>query len=247
MNSPQGKAILALVRNGDYAHPGEEASIALVAGRLPQAARRRILDVGCGRGGTAQWFHAQGWGEITGVDLDAESIAYAQRTYPGIGFHVCDASGLGALGLPAFDLAYLFNSYYAFGDQRGALGAIRRACGDGAHLAIFDYTQPAGGEPPAVLGGEIGRPMVVETVQAWMREQGWAPIAATDMTDRYVGWYNELMQRFATSESAIRAMAGGDWYQYVVSWYGALRDALAERRLGGAVILAAATAPPAAA
>jgi hypothetical protein len=24
MNSPEGKAILALVRDGDYAHPGEE-------------------------------------------------------------------------------------------------------------------------------------------------------------------------------------------------------------------------------
>jgi len=241
LKSPQGKASLALVRNGDYAHPGEEASIALVAGMIPAGASRRILDVGCGRGGTAAWFHRHGWGEVVGIDLDAASIDYAGRTYPGVAFHACDVGALGGLGLAPFDLAYLFNSFYAFADQRGALGEIRRVCRDGAHLAIFDYTMPRGVLPPSELGGEIGRPLVIDEVTGAMRAQRWRPLAVTDLTDRYVGWYDDLLSRFRSNEAAIVAMSARAWYEYVVSWYGALRDALAERRLGGAVILAVAT------
>jgi ubiquinone/menaquinone biosynthesis C-methylase UbiE len=241
MNSPQGKAILALVRNGDYAHPGEETAIELVAGMIPTGADRRILDVGCGRGGTAAWFQRHGWGEVVGVDLDAASIDYARRTYPDVAFHACDVGALAGLGLAAFDLAYLFNSFYAFADQRGALGEIRRVCRDGAQLMIFDYTMPQGAEPPPELGGEIGRPIVIDEVKAAMRAQGWNPVAVTDFTDRYVAWYDDLLNRFRANEAAILAMSARDWYEYVVSWYGALRDALAQRRLGGAVILATAT------
>jgi hypothetical protein len=56
MNSPQGKSILSRIRGGDYAHPGEEDAIVQIAQKLPRASIRRLLDVGCGRGGTAEWF-----------------------------------------------------------------------------------------------------------------------------------------------------------------------------------------------
>jgi len=51
MNSPTGKKILALVREGDYAHPGEEAAIGLVMRDFAPDPGRLILDVGCGPGG----------------------------------------------------------------------------------------------------------------------------------------------------------------------------------------------------
>ena len=47
MNSYLGKRILALVRDGDYAHAGEEEAIALAMAPLAKDARRRILDAGC--------------------------------------------------------------------------------------------------------------------------------------------------------------------------------------------------------
>ena len=34
----------------------------------------RILDVGCGIGGTAHYVVGQGWGEVTGIDLDPANI-----------------------------------------------------------------------------------------------------------------------------------------------------------------------------
>ncbi|GAB6046625.1 hypothetical protein JCM19379_04480 [Methyloparacoccus murrellii] len=53
LNSPQGKALLALARDGDYAHPGEAETIRLACAGLARQDSHRLLDVGCGRGGTA--------------------------------------------------------------------------------------------------------------------------------------------------------------------------------------------------
>ena len=74
MNSHEGKAILALIREGDYAHAGEEESIRLVLDHLPQSQTGAILDVGCGRGGTADYIRRHGRGPIIGLDIDETSI-----------------------------------------------------------------------------------------------------------------------------------------------------------------------------
>ena len=242
MNSPQGKAILALVREGDYAHPGEGEAIEAVVSGLPRTSIHRVLDVGCGRGGTANWFYEQGWGDVVAVDLDAESIKYAQETYPQVQFHACDVADLGQLSLPLFDLAYLFSSFYAFADQQTALRAIRGACREGAHLVIFDYTRPKGGRLPTALGTEIGQPIVMENLSAWMKAEAWQPISVTDMTGGFVRWYEELMHKVEKNRQAILAMVGEDWYDFVVAWYGALKDALTKGQVGGSVIHATAAA-----
>lgn len=242
MNSPQGKAILALVREGDYAHPGGVEAIDVVVGGLPRTSIHRVLDVGCGRGGTANWFHQHGWGEIVGIDIDAHSIDYARRIYADVQFHTCDVSNLGQLSLPPFDLAYLFNSFYAFADQQAALRVIRDGCRSGAHLSIFDYTRPKGGHLPEALGTEIGKPIVMETVITWLETEGWHAIFVTDMTDRFLCWYDAMLLKVEKIQQAILAMGGEDWYNYVHSWYGALRDALATGRIGGSVIHATAAA-----
>jgi SAM-dependent methyltransferase len=240
MNSSQGKAILALVRDGDYAHPGGEEAIETVVNDLPRASKYRVLDVGCGRGGTANWFHQHGWGDVVGIDIDANSIDYARQTYPQVQFHVCDVAEIGQVYPPAFDLAYLFNSFYAFPDQQAALGAIRGACRDGAHLAIFDYTQPKGGKLPAALGTEIGNPIIMESLIAWMEAVEWHVISVTDITERFVHWYDAMLLKVEKNRQPILAMGGEDWYDYVLSWYGALRDALVSGHVGGSVIHAAA-------
>lgn len=241
MNSPQGKAILALVRGGDYAHPGEEAAIAEVAKTLPQTGIRRLLDVGCGRGGTADWFHRNGWGTVVGVDIDDESLEYARKRYADVDFVHLDVVDLMRLGRDPFDLAYLFNSFYAFPDQARALHAIRAVCRAGAQLLIYDYTQPGTATAQREqLGLEIGRPIVVEQVRGWMTQAGWRLVSTEDWTDRYVASYSYLLQRFESKRAEIVGMAGDDWYEHVTSWYGRLREGLAAGTLGGAALTAVA-------
>ena len=90
MNSFEGKRILALIREGDYAHAGEEEAIERSFRSIPKNGDSWLLDVGCGRGGSAEYLRRHGWGHVEGIDRDAESIEYARTTYPEIGFHVCD-------------------------------------------------------------------------------------------------------------------------------------------------------------
>jgi|SRR5689334_18703402 len=236
MNSPQGKAIPALVRGGDYAHPGEEEAIEGVVTLLPRHDVRRLLDVGCGRGGTADWFRRHGWGQVAAIDIDQESIRYCQQTYPEIEFHTCDVTGMSQLSLPPFDVAYLFNSFYAFPDQRKALSEIRTMCRDGAHVIIFDYTRPRGGDLPVALGSEIGQPVVIETLRRWMSQDEWEMKSVTDLTGNFVAWYQVTVQKIEDKQQPILELAGRDWYDYVLAWYSALRDALVAGALGGAVV-----------
>ena len=55
MNSFQGRQILALVRDGDFAHAGEEEAIERALQEVPKDPNQQILDAGCGRGGTAAY------------------------------------------------------------------------------------------------------------------------------------------------------------------------------------------------
>jgi SAM-dependent methyltransferase len=241
MNTPEGKSILAMVREGDYAHPGEEDAIRRVADALPRESLHRILDVGCGRGGTADWFLRHGCSSVVGVDIDALSIDYARSRFPGVEFHAWGVAELDRWCGEPFDLAYLFNSFYAFPDQAAALRAIRRVCATDGHLALFDYTKPADVPSPGELGSAIGMPMVLTTLHDWLRDAGWTIVAIDDWTSSYVSWYEALLERFARLRPRITVEHGTDWYDYLYGWYAALHRALVDRRLGGALVLAQAS------
>src|SRR5271168_691621 len=107
MNSFEGKRILALVRDGDYAHAGEEEAIERSFRSIPKNPGHRLLDVGCGRGGSAEYLRRQGWGEVVGIDRDSDSIEYARATYPEVGFHVCDVLEIPRTVARDFNIIYM--------------------------------------------------------------------------------------------------------------------------------------------
>ena len=67
-----------------------------------------MLDVGCGRGGSAEYLRRHGWGHVEGIDRDTDSIEYARATYPEIGFHICDVLDVPRTVTREFDLIYSF-------------------------------------------------------------------------------------------------------------------------------------------
>ena len=238
LNSPEGKAILARARRGDFAHPGELDAIQLVVAGVEKLDIRRVLDVGCGRGGTAAWFLENNWGQIVGIDIDKVSIDYARATYPGIEFLTLDVGRLGEWNPKPFDFVYLLNSFYAFPDQRSALRALRGVCRTGTSLCIFDYARCQSSIVPKALRPEIGNPIVLEDLPHWLKETGWIAADYDDCTEKYVAWYASLLAAFEREQKWIDETYGEDWLSYVLNWYGLLRDTLAAQILRGVIFRA---------
>src|SRR3981189_3586873 len=111
MNSFQGKRILALIRDGDYAHAGEEEAIERALHSISKNPRNWMLDVGCGRGGSAGNLGPHGWGMLAGIDRDNDSIEYAKTTYPDVEFHTCDVLEVPATVTREFDVIYMLNAF----------------------------------------------------------------------------------------------------------------------------------------
>jgi SAM-dependent methyltransferase len=164
MNHPDGKRLLAALRDGDFAHAGEEAAVRMAWECLPKRANQSCLDAGCGRGGTAALVQYEQWGQVIGLDIDSETISYAQTAYPSMKFVAADITRAGELFPAPFDIIYAFNAFYSFPDQQAALGALRLAAGPHAILCLFDYLDkegspkhPFAGKPETLLWRPLSR------------------------------------------------------------------------------------------
>lgn len=243
MNGPLGKRILALVRDADYAHAGESEAIETVLAPVPRDPARRVLDAGCGRAGTAAYVQANGWGRVSGFDVDGESIAEARTRYPDLDLRVADASSADAAFDGAFDLTFSFNAFYAFPDQAAALRALRRATRPGGVLVLFDYVD-RGGFAASELGRRDDtahwRPLDLAAIRNQLAAAGWRLDDVVALHDAYERWYSELVRRIEVKQSEIVALAGADAYPPVHELYRQMRDAVRDGELGGAAVYATA-------
>lgn len=247
MNSAPGKEILALVREGNYAHPGEELAIDLVFESLPPDPERLVLDIGCGRGGTADYVRRHGWGKVTGIDIDAETLASAREIYPEVAFSVADAGRISKLWQSRFDLIYLFNAFYAFPDQPRALAEMHAAAKPDATLMIFDYTGRDGSPhdlnarqsadskgSTAPFSHQNWTPLHPDRFPENLLQAGWQLERTVDFSTYYLEWYRQLCDRIRTKRDQILSGYGQEWYDYVLTTYQELLDSVENGTIGGA-------------
>ncbi|MBG6068532.1 class I SAM-dependent methyltransferase [Micromonospora ureilytica] len=115
---------------------------AVAMGRLAARPAERILDVGCGCGGTtAEIAAAVGeTGAAIGVDLDEAMVTSARRRfptdgYPGIQFHVADIETLDVVPGAPFDAAFSRMTVMLLADPVAGCRTIRRSLRPGGRLA----------------------------------------------------------------------------------------------------------------
>lgn len=238
LNSAEGKQILAMIRRGDFAHPGEEEAIAISLNGLTASPTQRLLDVGCGRGGTADWMMRQGWRTVVGIDRDAEAIRYARKRYPGPTFQCCDVLAIDPQMLGRFDQICLFNAFYAFAEQQAALARLRTVAAEGALIRLFDYAQATRQPLPQALGEEIGQPILLDEVGEQLCQAGWRLVEVQDLSEHYRRWYAGFLEQLSARRETILRNHGDDWFAFVSQWFGALHQALLELELRGVLILA---------
>jgi len=240
MNSPTGKRILALVRHGDFAHPGEQAAVdLLMAGRVPSD-RETLLDVGCGRGGTLDALRRRGWSRCIGLDVDEETIAEARRCYPDCHFLAGSVDDLPTLLPEPVDLIGLWTSFYAFEDQSTALRRMRAVAKPSAELRMLDYALWRGGrgELPKRERATSWKPLQPAVFADLAAAEGWEVTRLDDISNRFVGWYRDLVGRIQAKDAEIQARYGDDWFEFVVAFYTGLLETMEAGELGGALVIA---------
>jgi SAM-dependent methyltransferase len=241
MNHPDGKRLLATVRGGDYAHAGEEEAIHLLWERLPKIPSQTCLDAGCGRGGTAGFVQSAGWGTVTGVDIDAETIADASAHHPGIPFHAFDIAQAGVRFPETFDIVYAFNAFYAFPDQPAALRSLAATAKPGAELCLFDYVDRGGffDDPFAKFTESASwQPIDLDRFPFQLEAAGWKLTGRLLLHDAYRRWYETLNGRFAAQREALLAQFPADLVDYATTYYRAMLAAVENGALGGAIVSA---------
>lgn len=113
--------------------------------------RRRVVDIGCGRGGLARWLARQG-AEVLGLDVQEAALAEARAA--GIAAAAASATAL-PLGDASVDVAVVFNSLHHFPEPDRALVEARRVLRPDGTLVVaeplaqggyFTFMQPVDDE-----------------------------------------------------------------------------------------------------
>ncbi|MCF7985055.1 MAG: methyltransferase domain-containing protein [Thiohalocapsa sp.] len=249
MHTKEHKAVLSLVNEADFAHAGELEAVDLLLRGIEPDPERRLLDIGCARGATADLLRSLGMGRVTGIDADAEHIAWAQAQYPEVEFHCLDiAAGDDACPhspqLQPFDLMVAFNSFHGMQDHADAFAVLRRLAADGARLLIFDYVDMGGYGPRPLTDadgeGFLPNPLPLRRLADMLEGAGWRLEMQRPLLTEYQYWHRMLVQRLAARRAIVDECLGASVYERVFSRYRAVLAALEEGRLGGALISAVA-------
>lgn len=236
MNSPEGKRILADIRAAPYAHAGEREAVELVLSGVAKDSGRRILDAGCGLGGTAHDMQSGGWGMVTGFDIDEVSVARARELFPHCTFVAADVGSVAGVLRGPFDLITCFNSFYAMPQQR-ALSEMAVLAHSQTELLVFDYTDPNRTYAASEFGqredADFWHPPCPDDFAVEAAESGWRLAEFSDLTARYQAWYVDLCGRIADGYADLARIHGRPSVDFVCEFYGALRDTFSDGTLGG--------------
>ncbi len=138
----------------------------------------RLLDVGCGEGFWAMFFHEWGF-DVSGFDVEAAYIEAGRRKYPELDLELCRAED----DLPylqySFDVVFVraISHFYArdLGPARAVLANLHRYAAEDGMLLISAYTRGDGGQYPATFGDVIHTHHPKSAFELLVSEAGWTP------------------------------------------------------------------------
>jgi SAM-dependent methyltransferase len=241
MDNVTGKRLLALVRNADYAHPGEDEANNLLFAGIGRDPRRRVLDAGCGGAGTAAWVQARGCGVVTGIEIDAATARLARRQHPEITIVDGDLQRAGEALAGPFDLIYSMTAVYAVPDQAAVFRELGSLAAPHAELRLLEYADP-GGRFAAETFGDASRgwwhPLAPRELPDLLACAGWTEVEIRDLQPEFVHWYRDLCHRIAAKRHEITREFGVEWYEFVEREYASILGQVRDGVLGGVLVRA---------
>jgi SAM-dependent methyltransferase/acyl carrier protein len=117
----------------------------------------RVLDVGCGRGGTAALIAEHFDADVTGIDLSPEAIAFCRRTHrqPRLRFEVGDAEHV-PVADHAFDVVTNVESSHTYPNLRAFFAEVSRVLVSGGQFLYTDLLPVQRWMEVRVLLGPLG-------------------------------------------------------------------------------------------
>lgn len=175
---------------------GREATLEL-AQRAQLQPGQRVLDVGCGLGGSARFLAAEHGCEVTGVDLTTEYVTAARELSrlvqlgDRVRFEVASALTL-PFGDATFDVAWTEHAQMNIADKRRLYAEIARVLVPGGRLAFHDIFQ-SDGRPPhfPVPWAEDAATSFLATpaqVRSILEELGFRVVEWADRTETAHSW-----------------------------------------------------------
>ena len=173
----------------DQLHAGGAPATKHALDRLEVGPVVRLLDVGCGIGGTSR-MAAMAGAEVTGIDLSPAfvdtAIALTERvslgdratflTTPGESLPLEDAS---------FDAAVMVHVGMNIPDKQAVFAEVHRVLVDGGRFAVYEQMRTADGELPYPLPwADDERSSFVETVDDYTRHLESAGFTVEEVEDR---------------------------------------------------------------
>lgn len=186
---------------------GREATVEL-ASRAKLASGSRVLDVGCGLGGSVRYLATEHNCRATGIDLTAEYIEVAMALAERVGLSdVVEFQQASALALPfdaaSFDVVWTEHAQMNISDKSGFYGEIARVLGPGGRLVFHDIFAGDGGEPhfpvPWAEESSISFLMNLASLRETLKAAGLRILDWQDKSEHSLVWFKGVVEK--TKES----------------------------------------------
>ena len=185
---------------------GREATVELAA-RAALKPGQRVLDVGCGLGGSARYLAAEHRCRAVGIDLTQEYIDIANALARMVGLDaLVEYQRASALDIPqpagSFDVAWTEHVQMNIADKRRFYGEISRVLTPGGRLLFHDIFRGHGELHYPVPWADMSSISFLATpdeVREIVRSAGFRIVDWEDTTARSLEWFEAAVQRLKSS------------------------------------------------
>lgn len=186
---------------------GREATVEL-ASRAKLLPGSRVLDVGCGLGGSVRYLATEHNCRATGIDLTAEYIEIATALAGRVGLSdVVEFRQASALALPfdadSFDVVWTEHAQMNISDKAGFYGEIARVLKPGGRLIFHDIFAGDGGEPhypvPWAEERTISFLEKPTSLRAILDKAGLKTLDWEDKSQHSLEWFETVVERVKES------------------------------------------------
>jgi len=249
LSSMINKEIMSEIRGGDYQHPGEEEAIEMAFSKIAKNPRQLLLDVGCGRGGTAHYLQQKKWGNVVGIDINSEVLEVARQKYGATPFPVflcCDVLNVKQtikntfIDEVKFDVIFIFGALCLMPNHVKVLQTLKEVVNKQTRLVIFDCIDYGeySAENPRAENGKILLPNCIKynEIDETFLAGGWEKPNVKIIDKKFISWYKNLMQKIIAGREKYSAKYGKKAFSIFEQRYRHLSDIIENKTLGGAII-----------